>query len=157
MLLYQDALVRQRRWLTDDEFYEIVTVAQVLPGPNLVNLSAYLSNRLFGGPWVAVLGVLALALPGALFGVSLVALIDTSDKGIARLFQGFSFGSIVLFLVFLGRMVRVLRKDSAGSYRAWARPLLACGVAGASIAGVPLLPLLGIAIVIALVLEFAWG
>ncbi len=154
--MYQDAVVREKGWISEDEFFELVTVAQLVPGPNLINLSAYISNRLFGRFWVSVLGVLALALPGALLGVALVAVLNTKDPHIARIFQGFSFGSIVFFLVFLSRLGRNVHKDSAGSHRVWVRPLLAFGVALASFLGAPLLPLLGLGIVLALILEFAW-
>jgi chromate transporter len=155
MLLYQEAVVKERQWLSEEEFFEIVTVAQLLPGPNLVNLSVYLSNRLFH-PWAALFSVIALTLPGAFLGVFFVAMIDTSNPILARIFQGFSFGSIVLFLVFLTRMVRNIKKDSAGTYRAWLRPALALAIAGASFAGVPLLPLLGGGILFALLVEFLW-
>jgi len=50
IVLYEDAVVRERGWLTADEFSEVLTVAQLLPGPNLVNLSAYLGYRLVGIP-----------------------------------------------------------------------------------------------------------
>lgn len=156
MLLYQDALVQERKWLTEEEFFELLTVAQLLPGPNLINLSAYISNRLFGSFWISVLGVVALALPGALMGVGLVAVLNTKDEQVARIFQGFSFGSIVFLLVLLARLGRNVQKDSRGSYRIWARPLLAFIVALASFVGAPLLPLLGLGIVLALLLEFAW-
>jgi len=31
-------LVERQRWLTDREFVEILTVGQLLPGPNVVNV-----------------------------------------------------------------------------------------------------------------------
>ncbi len=47
-MLYRDAVVNDKKWLTDDEFQEVMTITQILPGPNLVNLSAYLGYRLSG-------------------------------------------------------------------------------------------------------------
>jgi chromate transporter len=70
IVLYEDAVVREHGWLDPEEFAEVLTVAQLLPGPNLVNLSAYLGYRLVG-PVAAVLGVLCLCLPGALLAVAL--------------------------------------------------------------------------------------
>jgi chromate transporter len=43
------ALVEDRRWLTDDEFLEGLSVAQAVPGPNAINLSIYAGWRLRGG------------------------------------------------------------------------------------------------------------
>jgi chromate transporter len=62
---FQDALVKRRRWLTDEEFLEAVAVSQILPGPNIGNLAAYLGQRLRGGMG-AVVAVLCLTIPGAL-------------------------------------------------------------------------------------------
>jgi len=62
---FQDALVTRRGWVTDEEFLEAVAVSQVLPGPNIGNLSAYLGQRLRG--WVgSVIAVTCLTVPGGL-------------------------------------------------------------------------------------------
>ena len=52
-------IVEERKWLTDKQFLEEWAVAQVLPGPNIVNLSVMLGNRWFGGlgAFLAVLGI----------------------------------------------------------------------------------------------------
>ncbi len=61
---FQDAFVRRRKWLTDEEFLEAVAVSQILPGPNIGNLAAYTGQKL-GGARGAALAVLCLTLPGA--------------------------------------------------------------------------------------------
>jgi chromate transporter len=62
--------VRRRGWLTEDEFLEALALAQVLPGPNVVNLSIYIGRRLRGLPG-ALTAVLAVVAPGlaALFAI----------------------------------------------------------------------------------------
>lgn len=56
----QRELVDKKRWLTPEEFLEDWAVAQILPGPNVVNLSLMLGDRYFGlrGALVAVAGIL---------------------------------------------------------------------------------------------------
>ncbi len=44
----QRELVERKRWLTTQEFLEDWTVAQIMPGPNVVNLSLILGDRHFG-------------------------------------------------------------------------------------------------------------
>lgn len=44
----QHELVERERWLSRDEFLELLSVAQVLPGPNVVNLSLMIGDRFFG-------------------------------------------------------------------------------------------------------------
>lgn len=44
----QRELVERQRWLSTAEFLELLAVSQVLPGPNVVNLSLMLGDRYFG-------------------------------------------------------------------------------------------------------------
>lgn len=53
----QRALVEERRWLTREEFVELLAFAQLLPGPNIVNLAQMLGDRYFG--WRGALAALA--------------------------------------------------------------------------------------------------
>jgi chromate transporter len=46
----QREMVEKKRWLTQKQFVEDWAVAQILPGPNVVNLSLMLGNRYFGWP-----------------------------------------------------------------------------------------------------------
>ena len=56
----QRELVDRRGWLTRHEFIELYAVAQLLPGPNVVNLSLMVGDRYFGGrgAFAAIAGML---------------------------------------------------------------------------------------------------
>lgn len=56
----QRVLVEERRWLTRDEFLEVLAFGQLLPGPNICNLSIMLGDRWFGwrGSVAALAGML---------------------------------------------------------------------------------------------------
>ncbi|HEY0490166.1 MAG TPA: chromate transporter [Telluria sp.] len=60
----QRELVERKQWLTQDEFIEDWAVAQVLPGPNVVNMSMMIGGRYFGlpGALAALAGMLAVPL-----------------------------------------------------------------------------------------------
>lgn len=60
----QRELVERKQWLTQDEFVEEWAVAQVMPGPNVINLSLMIGGRYFGlpGALAALAGMLALPL-----------------------------------------------------------------------------------------------
>ncbi|WP_311220690.1 MULTISPECIES: chromate transporter [unclassified Acidovorax] len=64
LAVVQRELVDKKRWMTNDEFIEDWAVAQILPGPNVVNLAIMVGDRHFGlrGALVAVAGMLALPL-----------------------------------------------------------------------------------------------
>jgi chromate transporter len=57
----QRELVERERWLTREQFVELLSVAQVLPGPNVVNLALMFGDRAFGwrGGLAALGGMLA--------------------------------------------------------------------------------------------------
>ena len=52
--------VDERRWFTDREFAELIGLCQVLPGPNVVNLSVIIGARTHGplGALIALSGIL---------------------------------------------------------------------------------------------------
>jgi len=41
-------LVEERRWLSDEEFSEALSLCQVLPGPNIVNMAVHVGTRFRG-------------------------------------------------------------------------------------------------------------
>jgi chromate transporter len=62
LAVVQRGIVEDKRWLTPEEFIEEWAVAQVLPGPNVINLALMLGDRYFGlrGALAALAGMLAL-------------------------------------------------------------------------------------------------
>ena len=56
----QRELVDRRGWLSRGEFVELYSIAQMLPGPNVVNLSLMIGDRYFGwrGALAAITGML---------------------------------------------------------------------------------------------------
>ena len=64
LAVVQNELVERKRWLTREEFVEEWAVAQIMPGPNVVNLSLMIGARYFGlsGALAAMAGLLAVPL-----------------------------------------------------------------------------------------------
>ncbi len=61
LAVVQRELVEKKRWMTREQFVEDWAVAQILPGPNVVNLSLMIGGRYFGlsGAMAALAGMLA--------------------------------------------------------------------------------------------------
>jgi len=61
LAVVQRELVERKRWLSQEEFVEDWAVAQIMPGPNVVNLSLMIGGRYFGVPGAiaALAGLLA--------------------------------------------------------------------------------------------------
>jgi chromate transporter len=92
----QRELVDKKQWLTREEFVEDWAVAQVLPGPNVVNLSLIVGDRYFGlrGGLVALAGmltipmVIVLIMAGLFAGVSDSAAVQGALRGMGAVAAG---------------------------------------------------------------------
>jgi chromate transporter len=64
LAVVQRELVDKKKWMTLEQFVEDWAVAQILPGPNVVNLSLMIGDRYFGlrGALVALAGMLTFPL-----------------------------------------------------------------------------------------------
>jgi chromate transporter len=60
----QIELVERKRWLTREQFVDMLSISQVLPGPNIVNLALMLGDRYFGlrGAAAALVGLMLVPL-----------------------------------------------------------------------------------------------
>jgi chromate transporter len=56
--------VERQKWLTREQFLELMSISQILPGPNIVNLGLILGHRYFGvrGATAALAGLLCVPL-----------------------------------------------------------------------------------------------
>lgn len=64
LAIVQREMVEKKRWLTSEEFLEDWAVAQVMPGPNVINLALMIGDRHFGlrGAMAALAGMLTVPL-----------------------------------------------------------------------------------------------
>jgi chromate transporter len=64
LAIVQNEIVEKKRWLTREEFLEEWAVAQIIPGPPVINLSIMIGARYFGlpGALAALAGMLAVPL-----------------------------------------------------------------------------------------------
>jgi chromate transporter len=60
----QRVLCEQKRWLTTEQFVEILAFGQVLPGPNICNVALMVGDRFFGwrGAFAALAGMMTVPL-----------------------------------------------------------------------------------------------
>ena len=84
LAVVQRVLVEEKRWLTREQFVEDWAVAQIMPGPNVVNLSLMIGGRYFGlaGALAGLAGMLLAPLAVVL--VLAVAFSGVSDNVLAQ-------------------------------------------------------------------------
>ena len=99
----QRVLVEERRWLGRDQFVEMLAFAQLLPGPNICNLSLMAGDRWFGwrgalaafGGLVAVPAVVVLTLATLYGGVADEPVVRRALLGMGAVAGGMILGTAV--------------------------------------------------------------
>ncbi len=102
-------LVVRKQWLSTKSYAELLTIAQVLPGPNVVNLCLIVGDRCFGwrGALAALAGMLCvpllivLALAALYAGVAQNAVAAAAMRGMAAVASGLVLGSALRLLAAL--------------------------------------------------------
>lgn len=103
------ALVERHRWLTADEFTELVGLSQFLPGPNIINLSVIVGARFRGVPGAisAFLGLTAVPAIGVvLAGMLFTRYADVA--AVADMLAGLAAAAAGLVLAMAARMAEPL-------------------------------------------------
>ncbi|MEN9996592.1 MAG: Chromate transport protein [Pseudomonadota bacterium] len=119
LVIVQHELVERRKWLTQAQFVEEWSVAQVMPGPNVVNLCLMLGGKYFGlpGAMAAVCGlilaplVLVLTLAILFGGVADSAIAQGALKGMGAVSGG-------LIIATGLKLASTLPKNPMGLWRA---------------------------------------
>lgn len=121
----QRELVERLRWMTQEEFIESLAVAQVLPGPNVVNLSLMIGDRFFGmrGAFTALAGMLLL--PSVLV-LSMAAAYGqvASHPVVSDALRGMGAVSAGLILATGLKLIPSLRTSPMGAVPAWSLAFL---------------------------------
>ena len=149
----QRVLVEQKQWLTRDQFIEILSLAQVLPGPNVCNVALMTGDRFFGwrGAFAALGGMMALPLVIVLAVAALYAQYATEPL-VAGAFRGMGAVAAGLILGTALKLASALGSNPMGARVCW---LAGAGVfAGVALLRLPLVwVLLGLG---SLATVFAW-
>ncbi len=96
LAIAQRELVERQRWLSREQFVEMLALSQVLPGPNVVNLALMFGDRFFGlrgalaalGGMLVVPLVIVMALAAAYAEFSRVAMVSGALRGMGAVAAG---------------------------------------------------------------------
>ncbi len=131
LAIVQRELVEKKQWLSREAFMEDWAVAQVLPGPNVVNLSLMIGDRYFGtqGALAAMAGMLffpvliVLALVALLSGAGDEPHLQGALRGMGAVAAGLIAGAAL-------KLLPALRKNPMGTLACalWAALTLLCVV-----------------------------
>jgi chromate transporter len=133
LAVVQRELVEKKRWMTREQFVEDWAVAQIMPGPNVVNLSLMIGGRYFGlaGALAGLAGMLAAPLVVVL--LLAIAFGGVSDSAWAQgALRGMGAVSAGLIAAVGLKLISALRSNPMGMP-------VCIGLAAASFAGVGVL------------------
>lgn len=115
LAVVQRELVEKKRWMTHEEFVEDWAVAQIMPGPNVINLALMIGGRYFGLP--GALASLAGMLTVPLLLVLLLALVYAQfagHPGMAGALRGMAAVAAGLITATGLKLLAALKQNSLG-------------------------------------------
>jgi len=114
----QRELVERLGWLTVEEFAELLSIGQVLPGPNVVNLSLMVGDRYFGlrGALAALTGMLLMPLVLVLVAAALYQQF-AAHPAVAGAVRGMGAVSAGLVMAIALKLLPALRRSPLGRVR----------------------------------------
>lgn len=115
LAVLQHELVERKRWMTREDFIEDWAVAQIMPGPNVVNLSLMIGGRYFGlpGALAALAGMLTIPLLLVLL-LALVYAQYAGHPGVAGALRGMGAVAAGLIVATGLKLFSALKKNSLG-------------------------------------------
>ena len=121
LAVVQRELVEKKKWLTLEEFVEDWAVAQILPGPNVVNLSLMIGDRYFGmrGALTVLAGMLVFPLMVVIAIAALFAGISDTPQAQGAL-RGMGAVAAALITATGLKLVAALKKNPMGTAVCWA-------------------------------------
>lgn len=133
----QRELVERLNWLTREEFLEMLAIGQVLPGPNIVNLSLMIGDRFFGlrGALTALAGMLVIPCVIVLSLTSLSGVLLEHER-MAGALRGMGAVAAGLILATGLKLLPSLKTNPVG--RAWALLLALAAFGAIALARAPL-------------------
>ena len=111
LAVVQREMVERKRWLTQEEFVEDWAVAQIMPGPNVVNLALMIGGRYYGlrGAIAALAGMLTVPLIVVLC-LALLHAQYASHPGVAGALRGMAAVSAGMIAATGVKLASALRK-----------------------------------------------
>jgi chromate transporter len=133
----QHQLVERRRWLTQREFAELLSAGQLLPGPNIVNVSIMVGAR-HCGLVGAIAGVAGMMLVPFFFVITLAAFYRNfgNEPNVRQAFNGIAAGAAGLMIA------TGIKLAKAQPRKAWALGLTGTAFVLIGLARLPLIPVL---------------
>lgn len=111
--LIEAEVVTKNKWLSKDEFVDVIVVSQTFPGALAVNSCTFIGYKL-GGPLGAVLGLLGVVLPSFII-ILIIAIFFSKFRNlyvVELVFKGINAAVPLLILVGVNSISKVVSKTA---------------------------------------------
>lgn len=137
----QRELVERQRWMTKAEFVELLSLGQILPGPNIVNMALMFGDRHFGwrGAGAALAGLLVAPLTLVL-ALTLLARQAAGSPEVTGALRGMGVVAAALVLSTAWKVASTLKSNRMG--RLWCALLAAATVLAVGVMRWPMVSVL---------------
>ena len=111
--LLENEFVLRKGYLTEEEFSDIVAIAESTPGPIAINLATYIGYKV-GRVWGSIVATLCVCLPSfaIIYVISLFLNQFLSLTYVAAAFKGIKISVIILIFIAGIRMLRKLKRNA---------------------------------------------
>ncbi len=113
--MFENEFVTNKKWVTDEEFLDLVAIAESTPGPIAINSSTYIGYKM-GGIFGSVAATLGMVLPSftIIYIISLFFDRFLSLSFVANAFRGIQACVVYLILSAGVKMFKSLKKNAVG-------------------------------------------
>lgn len=113
--MFENEFVTNKKWVTDEEFLDLVAIAESTPGPIAINSSTYIGYKM-GGIFGSVAATLGMVLPSftIIYIISLFFDKFLSLSFVANAFRGIQACVVYLILSAGVKMFKSLKKNAVG-------------------------------------------
>jgi chromate transporter len=112
--LARHMVVEQRRWLSNAEFSELLSLCQFLPGGNIINISVAIGLRFHGiaGSIIALIGLIA-APTGVVVALGMIYTRYSNDPHVVHMFAGLAAAAAGVLVSMTVKLALPLRRKPA--------------------------------------------
>lgn len=110
--LIKREVIEEKKWLTEQEIFDLIAIAESTPGPLAINCATFVGSRL-AGFWGAAAATLGVTLPSfvIILLISQVLMQIENFKLVKDAFQGIRAGVVVLIASALLSLLRQLKRQ----------------------------------------------
>lgn len=111
--LIEEEIVNKNKWIEEEEFLDVIALAQSIPGALAINTATYIGYKIFGF-WGAIIACLGAALPSFFIILAIAKFLSTSTERtfLEKIFKGIRPAVVSLILVAVFKLKKGVKRNT---------------------------------------------